>query len=452
MIDQFVVAGYFIFLLAISFYSRSKVKNFTAIEGLGKDWSSSRILFATTIFVTSVGGGTSLGLPEKVYIGSLYYPLALIVAIIADILVAIYIAPKMQGKNFRGVGDMLSLHYGNAGRFIGGISNICTSISYMTVQICCSSYILQFFLGLPHKAGLSISYAVVVLYSMIGGIRSIFINHFCQFLAIIFSIPIITVIAGMTLIQSGQLDQAMDLYSYKAHNFNMNFFITIISFSLMGINPPLIQRITLSEDSKTIKQAIYLKSFFYFLLVISITLNGLFAKILFPNIDPWQAMPYMVDYIIPVGLKSIVIIGLLATVISTADADLNIASTACINDLLVLFDNKENNQIKLIISRIVTVLLSMISIFLSFYFDNIIDLAIFSSSFWVPIVIIPLIASLSDVSTNTTYFILSSVAGFLAFIIWQIFFAEQYNINALIVGFLANLSVFCSGILISRYQ
>ena len=447
MIDQFIVAAYFILIFSISFYSRSKIQSFTNTNSLGKDLSSSRILFATTIFVTSVGGGTSLGLPETVYIGALYYPLALIVAILADILVAIYLVPRMQRKHFRGVGDMLSMYYGNVGRLIGGLSNICTSISYMTVQICCSAYIMQFFLGLTYEVGLAISYVAVLMYTITGGIRSIFINHFFQFLAIIFSIPIITVVAGISLSKSGELHQVMDLYSCTTNNFNINFVLAIISFSLMGINPPLIQRITLSEDSKTIRQAIYLKSFFYFLLIIAITINGLFAKILFPNISPWQAMPYMVEYIIPIGLKSIVIIGFLATVISTADADLNIASSACINDILVLFDTHENNKVLLILSRTFTILLSIISLFLSFYFDNIIDLAIFASSFWVPIVIVPLIASLWGVRTDHTYFVLSAIAGFVAFISWQIFFTEQYSINSLIIGFLASFTVFCMGIL-----
>jgi Na+/proline symporter len=451
MTDQLIIFLYLFTLFIITIYFRSKSKKFSDYTKIGNSFASNRLIFVAAIFTTSVGGGTTFGIPEKVYQGELHYPIALILVIGVDLLIAKYLVPRLKSFEAQSLGDVLNQYYGKMGKFIGGLSTILISIGYMTVQMSVATYIFEFFVKIDHIKSVIISYGIIIIFNLIGGVKSIFANHVLQFLAIIISIPTIFIISikyiGISKIIT---------YINSSHNFSisldMNLLIAIISFSLMSFHPSLIQRVAMSKDAKIVTDAIYIKSIIYLFLLILITFNGIFTQILHPNIEPWQALPYMINNIIPDGIRGVVIIGLLASVLSTADSELNIASLSLINDILLNLVKLKDNKIIFLISRILIPLLGILAIMASIYFENLIDLVIFAAGFWVPVILVPSIFALYRIYTSRIYFLLSSSCGFLAFALWQIFFISQYKINSVIIGFIVNLIIFLYGILIAKKQ
>ena len=67
MIDKLIFILYIATILSIAIYFRSKSKKFSDYTKIGSSFASSKIVFVAAIFTSSVGGGTTFGIPEKVY-------------------------------------------------------------------------------------------------------------------------------------------------------------------------------------------------------------------------------------------------------------------------------------------------------------------------------------------------------------------------------------------------
>jgi SSS family solute:Na+ symporter len=450
MIDNYIVIFYLFCLFFITIYFRSKSGSLSDYIKIGNNFASSRIVFVAAIFTTSVGGGTTFGLPEKVYQGKLYYPAALILVIIVDLMIAKYIVPRLKTFDAQTVGDVLLLYYGKVGKFFGGLATILISIGYMTVQMYVCTYIFEFFMQIGHFQSMVLSYGIILLFNLLGGVKSIFANHVLQFFAIIIAIPIIFVL-GINYIGT---ERIISFINSESHNltiaFDYNLLFTIISFSIMSFHPSLVQRVMLSKDVKTVRNAIYIKSGIYAILLILITFNGIFSKILDQDMVAWQALPFMINTIIPVGLKGLVIIGLIASVISTADSELNIASLSLTNDVFINLFKIDNKSTIFFLARIFTLLFAILGIMTSLYFTNIIDIVIFAAGFWAPVILVPTMFALYGISVSLFFFVLSSCSGLFAFLGWQIFFKPFYDINSVIIGFAVSLIIFLIGIVLSK--
>jgi SSS family solute:Na+ symporter len=445
MMDKLIFLLYLAIILSVAIYFRTKSKKFSDYTQIGSNFASSKIVFVAAIFTSSVGGGTTFGIPEKVYQGQIYYPLALILVILVDLLIAKYLVARLKPFDAQTVGDILKIHYGKLGKMIGGISTILISVGYMAVQMNVSAYILQFFMDIDHLMSILASYGIIILFNLIGGVRSIFANHVLQFIAIIVSIPVIFFL-GINHIGIDNLISYIKLNKTILPSFDSNLLIAVISFSIMSFHPTLIQRVAVSKNTQIVKSAIYIKSAIYFLLILFITFNGIFARMLEQDMVAWQALPYMINSIIPEGLKGLVIVGLMASVISTGDSELNISSLSLIRDIFVNLFQIKDNRLIFILARLFILIFASLGVVMSLYFDNIIDIVIFAAGFWAPVVLVPAIFSLYGIRVSQVYFFLSSILGLCSFLIWEIFFKAHYNINSIIIGSLVSLMIFLLGL------
>jgi Na+/proline symporter len=159
------------------------------------------------------------------------------------------------------------------------------------------------------------------------------------------------------------------------------------------------------------------------------------------NQNPTLAIPYMIDHIIPIGLKGFVVVGLLSAVMSTADSDLNIASLSIVKDILEPLSNITNQATLLLCARITTIVLGSLSIILALKFHNAVDLVIFAAGFWAPMVLVQFVCALFDVVVKVKSFVLTSLVGTLSFISWE-YFAHNTQIKGVFIGTIASLVFF----------
>src|SRR5690606_29335979 len=119
----------------------------------------------------------------------------LLITLPLDILIAIYVVPKIA-KHYgaESVGDIMEKYYGLAGRLISGASVIIFSVGLLAAQISVSARIFEYILQFNYVHGVILSYAIVIIYTSIGGLRSIVLTNIVQFLAMIIAIPTITIV------------------------------------------------------------------------------------------------------------------------------------------------------------------------------------------------------------------------------------------------------------------
>ena len=183
----------------------------------------------------------------------------------------------------------------------------------------------------------------------------------------------------------------------------------------------------------------------YAIFLVFITINGLIAYILFPEQKSSLALPILIDSIIPTGIQGFVVVGFLAAVMSTADSDLNVTSVTLVKDFLDPIFKIKDQQKMLKIARISNILIGSFAIIIALKFTVVVDLVIFISGFWAPIIIVPLVFALFDITIARRMMIISCLSGAISFVIWEQFYANELSFKGVFVGTMVNLVVFLIG-------
>ncbi|GAB4170043.1 MAG: sodium:solute symporter family protein [Rickettsiaceae bacterium] len=445
MIDIIIVFSYLIILPVISIVKRRTGKSFKTFSRITKKLKGNKLILVATIFASAIGGGTAFGVAEKAFSEDVAHTYGLMLAIPIDLAIAVFIVPRLiKHYGAESVGDIMFTYYGSAGRYIGGFSAILVSVGLLAAQISVSGRIFEYILQLDYITCVIFSYGIIVLYTTIGGLQSILFTNQLQFFAIVIAIPTVSFfglqqIGLVNFIDSIPLEKVSFSHSASLINTTIS---AALGFAVINLLPTFIQRALINEDSKTTQTAIYIKSAIYFFFLIFVTLNGLIAYIKFPEVKASLALPYLIDHIIPTGIQGIVVVGLLAAVMSTADSDLNVTSVTLVKDFFSpLFKIKEQTKM-LHLARVTNVFIGSLAILIALLFSKVVDLVIFIAGFWGPIVLIPMVFALFGITTSKKGFIFSCLCGAVSFLLWSSLFETQTGLKGVFVGTMVNLSVF----------
>jgi SSS family solute:Na+ symporter len=164
------------------------------------------------------------------------------------------------------------------------------------------------------------------------------------------------------------------------------FFIALWTF----VDPSFHQRAAAAKNPQTAKRGIFVSillwSIFDFLTIFA----GLYGwAILGPDLaEPIMVYPYLANEILPIGLKGLFFVALLATIMSTLDSYLFLSGQTLGRDLLVkLFPNTQNNTL----TRISTLIAALLGILLIIIYPSVIDLWYVIGSVMIPGLLIPVL-------------------------------------------------------------
>ncbi len=444
MIDDILIIIYLLTVLIIGLYNRTGINYISEYSSIKSDFKISRLSLIATIFANAVGGGTVFGLSEKAFTGTLAYTYGVLFSVLVDIIIAVTIVPKLI-KTYSGalsVGELMVANYGNKGKIITGFAAIFTSIGYLAAQILVGSYIFQNILKINFTEGIILSYIIIIIYTAAGGLRSIIGVNLLQFFAMIITIPLISAL-GIYKIGFMNFIHQVPTYKYSMITNPNLIYETIeiaIAFSLACFSPSFIQKILFNRNEIEVKKAIITKSIIYVCFITIITINGLVVFILHKEHGSALTISYFIS-MIPIGIKGLIIIGLLAATMSTADNDLNTATSSIVNDVIKPLMNIKNPNTLLLAAQVITVIVGCLSIYLAMNFNNnILELVIFISGFWAPMILVPLIASFYNISISHKEFIYCAIFGIFSFTLWELFI--QCPIKGVFIGTLVNLICF----------
>jgi SSS family solute:Na+ symporter len=437
MFDQLVITLYLLLTLLIGIYFRGKDSSSTKFLIFSEELRNNNFILMASIFATAVGAGTIFGLTSKIFLGDVSYAFGLIISIIADLLVIFFLIPKIvRFKKHPNIGNIVEKYYGTLGKIIYGIAVILVSLGYLSAQIKVSSEIFGHFTGISNIYGVIISYIIVIIYTTIGGLRSVILTDVMQFFFMLISIPYI---AFCCIKFSGGTEFLIHQVTYS-HNLLVDSIALAFSFSIMSINPTYLHRILVSGNARHAQFSSYVKSCIYLLFILMIVIIGFYAKGNITSGGGNQILTELINEIIPVGLKGLVFCGILGALMSTADSNLHIASVSFIYDVVTPIFSFSNFY-QIIITRGFTILFGIGAIFLALKFENVIDLVIFMSGFWGAIIFAPLIFMFYEIYIKKWQFCASIACG-ISGLIYAEFFLYDWMIKPSLVAASLNFLVF----------
>ena len=444
--DTLVVVVYLLIVLGIGLWTGRGIKTMHDYALAGKSFGG-LIIFAT-LSASFIGGGFSMGNAEKVFLVGVSNIVALWGFSLKEILVARYIAPRMMRyPNAISVGDIMAEHYGQGARLFSGIFSLLLCAGILGAQVGAMGYVFNLFLDVDRLWGVLVGCGIVIAYATLGGIRSVVWTDVMQFIVLAIGIPL-TLYFGLHYIGGWQVMQnalpAAHL-TLPSEPLAMIALLSLFLTFMLGetLVPPYLQRLLIGKSSKDVINGSLLSGLFSIPFFAITGMIGLVALVMQPNLDANLAMPYVIQQAVPPILQGIVVAAIISIIMSSADSFLNSASIIFCNDIVFPLRKKPfSEKGELMLARIATLLVGIISVVFALSIDSVIDILIYAYNFWAPTVLVPLAMAIMGCYVSRKRFIAGAIAGIAAAVVWKAVWLQPWHIDALVVGFFANLIVF----------
>lgn len=192
------------------------------------------------------------------------------------------------------------------------------------------------------------------------------------------------------------------------------FFIALWTF----VDPSFHQRAAAAKTPKTAQKGILISILLWTLFDFLTIFSGMYGwAILGGDLsEPIMVYPYLANEILPVGMKGLFFVAILATIMSTLDSYLFLSGQTLGRDLLVkMFPNTSSNHL----TRISVLVAALLGILLIIIYPSVIDLWYVIGSVMIPGLLIPVLGVYLRLFTLKKKWVLPTMIGSIAVsLIW----------------------------------
>jgi solute:Na+ symporter, SSS family len=307
--------------------------------------------------------------------------------------------------------------------------------------------VFNVFYGINRDWGIGLGCGIVILYTTFGGMRAVVATDIVQFVILAVGMPLV-LIFGISYV--GGIDALIaaipaDRIQIPGAHYQWLGLIALILVFMFGetLVPPYVQRLCIGKTAATAARGTLLSGLFSIPFFAITGLIGLVALAIDPTLDSNLAMPDVVVTVMPPVLKGLVIAAVISIVMSSADSFLNSASIAFINDILApLRARPLPPRQSLRLAMIVTFAVGALSVFFALTIESILDILIYAYTYWAPVVLVPLVATVYGFRKGVAGFVAGALTGLFAALIWDDVLHQPGQIAGLVVGVFANFVVF----------
>jgi len=277
------------------------------------------------------------------------------------------------------------------GRAIAAVSGIITIAflgAYAAAQLVAGSKALNVIFGWNYYFGIVLGAFIVVIYCFSGGIRASIWTDAAQGILMVGSLLLLSVVAVVSCGGPVELSQKLGVIDPGLVNLNPpNLAWGVLPFAIgwlangLGVvgQPHIMVRAMAIDSEDNMDLANNVRSICFLLNSLTATTIGLTGRVLMPELmsggDPELALPYLALELLPVGLVGVMLAGLFAGTISTADSQILSCSATLGRDIFSATAN--SYSLAKLWTILVTILVVAIAIFAP---DNVFALVIFSWS------------------------------------------------------------------------
>ena len=408
------IAVYVLLMLLIGWLSSRKV------GGLGDFLVAGRRLplwMATaTLLATWFGAGSSMGVSATVYSsgigGVLADPFG---AAISLILAGIFIVGVLRKKGCYTVTDIIERRFGKGAGIYASCWMIPVYIGWLGAQLLGLGTIMHLLTGMSVVKGTLIGAAVVLLYTCAGGMWAVTLTDVVQVGLII--IGLVLIIPGAVNLSGGvetliNSIPEKDLSILPASGGSFNDYIYYIgSWIIMGfgciVGQDLIQRSLASKNEQVAVTSSVMSGFFYLLIGAIPIAIGFAARIVLPKYGITEAamgddlenqvLPRMAMIVLgdihPL-LLTVFLSALIAAIMSSADSSLLAASSLLCKNVIAPLLPKFTDGKLLVLTRITTIIFTVIATYLALGAGSIYSLMINSWISQLVVVFLPVMMAL----------------------------------------------------------
>ena len=442
MLDNFIIISFLIVTFITGIRHAKGIKTIKDYALGGRNFSTAAIV--ATLVATWVSGSFFAITLSDTYSKGLYDLLPTICMSFHLLITAFLLIPRMgEFLGNTSIAESMGNLYGNKIRIITAIAGIAKSVGFIAIQFKVFGSLFSYFLGLSSMNAIILAAAIVIIYSAFGGIKSVTFTDVIQAFTFSIAIPIIGVVMWNKFYYA-DFSFANSLAEPK-FNFNKVFDLQnpklyemiplVLYYSIPGLSPVFCQRILIGSTVKQAQKAFIISA------IIAVIFLLVFAWIPFlifnidANLEPSQLLAYVIDNYTYTGIRGLLVAGIVAMAMSTADSYINSCAVLFSNDICSPLNLGKNKE--LLISKIFTFLLGGLGIMLALVEQDLLSMVLIADSFYMPIVTIPLIFSILGFRSSTTSVLVGMGTGFLTIVAWKLF---KLPANGIVCAMFINLT------------
>jgi solute:Na+ symporter, SSS family len=449
------IIGYLLLNLAIGLWASRRVSTTQDFILAGR--SLPLMLAASATFATWFGSETIMGAPtefvEHGVLGVIEDPFG---AALCLLLVGLFFARRFYQMNIITFCDFFRIRYGRRAELLSAVMIIPSYFSWIAAQLLAMGIVLKIVLGWSLTECIMLSSAVVILYTIWGGMWSISITDFLQTLMIIAGLVIVAVIMyqktdGIDTITRKLPDGFFRFYPDFTFKASVEYFAAWITIGLGSIpQQDVFQRVMAAKSADTSVRATLISSGMYLTVALIPLFIALCGHVLYPELemdDSQMIIPNMVLLHTNLPLQIMFFGALVSAILSTTSSAI-MAPAAVLGENIVKFFNPDltDRQLLLII-RTSIVFITAICIYMATTRESIFELVAESSAFSLVSLFVPLAAGLYWRQSNTLGCLLSMVLGL---VVWLLCLQLDTEYPPMIYGLLASLAGMGVGILFGK--
>ena len=374
------IAIVFIYFLGLIYVGS---RSFKIVKGINSFFVADRrapFLFVVgSLFATIIGGSSTIGMAGLGYKQGLVGAWWLLVGAIGLFFLGLFLAEKVRGYSLYTLPEILEVQYGPEAKFFASGLIVIAWTGIIAGQIVAAGKILETILRAPPSLLMIITSFVFILYTLLGGqhsvVRTDSIQSLIIIIAILVSIPLCLGKVGGVFLMRDALGG--DYFSFPvSQHFTWKSLATYLFLvgSTYLVGPDIYSRLFCARNEKIAKGATITVALTLIPFAFIITIIGMSARILFPEISPEASFPTMINHLFPIGLNGLVIAALLSAMMSSADTCLLTTSTILSVDIVRPLIRPDIEERKLLLlSRIFIVLIGIFSLIIALMLKGVIS-------------------------------------------------------------------------------
>ena len=392
-------------LLTIGIIDARKVKNFDDFAVAGR--RQSQTFVTLSLLATMIGASATMGVMGRV--SSLGFPAFwwLGVGSVGLLLQALLLSERVRELDANTVPDLVTKLLGRIPASIVAIIIIVAWPGIVASQILAMSSIFSLVTGAKNTKTLMLIVAIIVIaYTTIGGQLSVIKTDALQFIII----GAAFVISFVYLFFFANGDTQTVTSNIELLNNNYGVKELLIQLFIVGgtylLGPDVISRNLVAKDGKTAKRSAIIAAIVLLFFNIIIILTGMYIISNYTDMGDMNPLIYIIKNILPKPIAVLLAIGLLSTLLSSADT--------CLVNISSIIENDVFRKNRVWALRLWAVLIGIIALFIAFFKGDIIAMLTGAYSVYAPGIVCPLFIAImfhKKTSINVPLWIIASLAG-----------------------------------------
>ncbi|HEY4370129.1 MAG TPA: sodium:solute symporter [Steroidobacteraceae bacterium] len=336
--DLTVIAIYMLAMIGVGWYAKRRARTESDFLVAGRRLGP--VLYAGTMAALVMGGGATVGgvgLGYQYGISGMWLVFNMALGVL---LISVALAARISRLRVYTVSQMLELRYGPGSSLLSGTVMFCYTLMIAVTSTIAYGSIFAVLFDFGKIPAILIGGGVVVLYSTMGGMWSITLTDFVQFL--VKTVGMFAILLPIALMRAGGFEglhanlpaTAFSLTHIGVGTIFTYFFLYVFT---MVIGQDLWQRVFTARSDRVAKWAGTAAALYGICYAVAGAIIGMSAKVLLPAIaDRDHVYTEIVRHTLPAGLAGLVVAGALSAVMSTSSGALIATATVFKEDIMAV--------------------------------------------------------------------------------------------------------------------